>query len=175
MNVCSLVPTLLSGGNLCVCSRCLLYMTLFSRYFHELPLPECRTKIIEKKDSTFPLFPLPNPNSTVFWSGKEFMTIPSVSLLTLLSHSVFPFLFRTRVRSLASLWQNICIYFFSCCFFFFPSFTECNFVPIWLFRNFFLLLFLYISTIIGRGKSLINFILPSVDRISNFVFKFKRL
>lgn len=119
MNVCSLVPTLLSGGNLCVCSRCLLYMTLFSRYFHELPLPECRTKIIEKKDSTFPLFPLPNPNSTVFWSGKEFMTIPSVSLLTLLSHSVFPFLFRTRVRSLASLWQNICIYFFSCCFLFF--------------------------------------------------------
>lgn len=87
-----------------------------------------------------------------FQSGQEFLTILRVSLFTLLSHSVFPFLFRAKVRSLAGLCQNfLFIYFFSCFFFFFRfhsmQFSSCLFG--WL-----------ISPVMGRGKertSVINY------------------
>ena len=48
-----------------------------------------------------------HPNSTFFWSGKEFLSIPNVSLSAFLSHTIVPFLFSSKVRSLADLCQNI--------------------------------------------------------------------
>lgn len=113
-------------GNLCLFC-CLFDMTLYSRYFHLQSLPEPRTKIIENKERTFPLFSLPNPSATFFGSGGEFLTILSISKFTFLSHLVFPFHFGATVRSLAGLCQNIIFFQLLFCF---SNLTECSFVPV---------------------------------------------